>query len=77
MLQAEDNFIFELADIIDSQRLHQLVVGHDGLLRCDFSDGDQLEFLDLRWLELQEVSWTFLVLNNCVVSEQIQRRQVL
>ena len=40
MLEAQNDFIFELADIVNAQCLHELVVGHDRLLRCNFSNGD-------------------------------------
>ena len=71
MLEAENDFVFQLADVVDAQGLHELIVGHDSLPGGNIGNGDELEFPDLRGFQLQEVSWAFLVLDNCVVSEQI------
>ena len=40
MLQAQNDFIFQLTDVVNAQCLHELVVRHDSLLRCKVSNGD-------------------------------------
>ena len=52
VLEAENDFVFQLADVVDAQGLHELVVGHDGLPGGNIGDGDELEFPDLRGFQL-------------------------
>ena len=73
MLQAQDDLVFELTDIIQGQSLHELVIRHDSLLGRNVSYRDELEFLYLSWLEGQVACLVGLILDDGVVGEKIQR----
>lgn len=77
VLQAQDDLVLELADIIQIQSLHELIVGYNCLLRCDVRNCDKLELFDLGRLEGQVARLTSLILDNRAVGEKIQRLQVL
>ena len=77
VLKAEDDLIFQLADIIEAEGLHEGVIGHNRLLRCNVSNGDELELLYLRRLQRKEARLALFILNDRIVGEKIERLEVL
>ena len=69
VVNASDDLVFELSDVIDAQLLADILVTQESILGRHVNDGDHFELLNLSRLEVQVLGFVGIVLGNCFIGE--------